>query len=583
MRFDRNKCRLMVSLGASVVQLAAAGTVIAQLDRPFPAVFELSSLEAAGGDLGFVIKGANALDLSGHAVSRAGDVNDDGVDDLIVGAVSGSPGGRLFAGSCYVLFGGSGVGSMGVAELSMLSAPHGFVINGIDTQDASGVSVSSAGDLNADGVVDLIIGANNANPNGIRGAGECYVVFGSADLGASGALELSSLNGANGFVINGFGREWEWGSAVAPAGDVNDDGIDDVIISGLDAYVVLGGPEIGSSGVLELSLSSDSSGVRIQGAGSTFERALAVSSAGDVNADGVPDLLVGASTAGINNDIWYGETYVVFGSSDFGAAGGIDVSLLDGSNGFVIEGIDPHDQSGWSVSSAGDVNADGFADLIVGAPRADPAGRSGAGESYVVFGSQGLGSSGVMELAKLSGTDGFVIRGAAAGDDSGSSVASAGDVDNDGVSDLIVGANASIPNGSAYVVFGRPGVGATGTLELSKLDGADGIVLNGVASGDRCGFSVSSAGDVNGDQVDDLIVGAPIAGLLAGESYVIYGRHADSCRRADTNGDGTTDPSDFNAWIAAFNAGILVCDQNNDGRCSPADFNAWILNYNSCN
>ncbi|WP_345940571.1 cadherin-like domain-containing protein [Nostoc sp. UIC 10630] len=353
-----------------------------------------------------------------------------------------------------------------VLNLSDLNGSNGFVINGIDERDQSGGSVSNAGDINGDGFDDLIIGARYADPNGQNYAGESYVVFGSStEFGAS--FNLSSLNGSNGFVING-----------------------------IDRY--------------------DRSGT-------------SVSSAGDINGDGFDDLIIGANVASPNSQSAAGESYVVFGSSNgFGAS--LNLSSLDGSNGFVINGIDERDFSGSSVSSAGDINNDGFDDLIIGAADASPNGQPFAGESYVVFGSSnGFGAS--LNLSSLDGSNGFVINGINEGDFSGGSVSSAGDINDDGFDDLIIGASSASANGQngageSYVVFGSSnGFGAS--LNLSSLDGSNGFVINGIDNRDLSGSSVSSAGDINGDGFDDLIIGAsgsfPNGENRAGESYVVFG------------------------------------------------------------
>ena len=118
------------------------------------------------------------FDRSGTSVSAAGDVNGDGIDDFIIGADGADPNGNIGAGESYVVF-GSNAGFGASLELSALDGTNGFVINGIDRDDDSGVSVSAAGDVNGDGIDDIIIGAIRADPNGNNFAGESYVVFGS--------------------------------------------------------------------------------------------------------------------------------------------------------------------------------------------------------------------------------------------------------------------------------------------------------------------------------------------------------------------------------------------------------------------
>jgi len=214
------------------VILVIAGSTHSLAGVPFGATLELSSLNGADG---FVINGIDANDRSGFSVYSAGDINGDGVDDLIIGAHWADPNGINRAGESYVVFGGAGVGASGVIDLSALNGANGFVINGIDANDRSGWSVSSAGDVNGDGVAELIIGTRNADPNGINRAGESYVVFGGAGVGASGVIELLALNGTNGFIINGIDAIDRSGWSVSSAGDVNGDGVDDVIIGAYDA------------------------------------------------------------------------------------------------------------------------------------------------------------------------------------------------------------------------------------------------------------------------------------------------------------------------------------------------------------
>ena len=460
------------SVSRAVRHVLAVGGVTVGLGMPlsaagFPASIELSDLD---GSDGFVLNGVDADDRSGISVSSAGDLNGDGVADLIIGATTGAErnGSGFYTSQSYVVFGGMGVGSGGSIELASLDGTDGFVLNGVDTfgQSRSRHPVSSAGDVNGDGVADLIIGAGNADPNGFNAPGQSYVVFGGMGVGSGGSIELASLDGTDGFVLNG-----------------------------VDSF--------------------DFSGSSVSGAG-------------DVNGDGVDDLILGAPGADANGNDFAGETYVVFGSAGLGTGGSVELSDLDGNDGFVLNGIDTYDGLGVSVSSAGDINGDGVADLIIGAPASRFASPE-SGDSYVVFGGTGVGSGGSIEISSLDGNDGFVLNGIMRNERSGGSVSGAGDINGDGVDDLIIGAsNASQAyEGASYVVFGDSGVGSGGSIELSSLDGNDGFVLNGIDFYDNSGSSVSSAGDVNGDGVADLIIGAvsadPNGNDAAGESYVVFG------------------------------------------------------------
>lgn len=488
---------------------------------------------------GVLLQANDVTVRSSLAVSAAGDVNGDGIDDILVGDKFASSNG-ISSGATYVVF-GSEDGLPSIVNLTNLDGSNGFVLNGIDGNDQSGFAISAAGDVNGDGVDDILIGAPSAGPNGNARSGEAYVVFGSAD-GFDGSIDLSSLNGSNGFVLNGVDTNDKAGSAVTAAGDVNGDGIDDIVISATGAtvngersagesYVVFGSAD-GFDANFDLGALDGSNGFKLEGSGRYTSTGFSVS-AGDVNGDGINDILIGAPSAGPTDDRYAGETYVAFGSSD-GFADTISLDSLDGSNGFVINGANGSDRAGWSVASAGDVNNDGVEDFAIGAATASPGDISNAGATHIVFGSAEL-SGASFDLEALDGSNGFTIVGLNEYGQFGSSVSSAGDINGDGIDDILIGAPGGEP-GESYVVFGSEEA-FDDFFDLSTLDGSNGFVLKGQIDEYKLASSVSSAGDVNGDGFDDILVGGAQSG------YIVFGGEEVLSRydAADGSVDGSLD------------------------------------------
>jgi hypothetical protein len=506
------------------------------------AAIDLATLD---GTNGFTLIGVDALDFSGSSVSSAGDVNGDGFDDLIVGAPDAeSAGGAYNEGESYVVFGKASWAGTPSLDLANLDGINGFRLIGIGEYDQSGFSVSSAGDVNGDGFADLIIGALGAtSAGGAYEEGESYVVFGKASWAGTPSLDLATLDGTNGFSLSGIDAFDHSGVSVSSAGDVNGDGFADLIVGATNAesvggadlegesYVVFGKASWAVMPSLDLATLDGINGFRLIGV-DAFDLSGRVSSAGDVNGDGFDDVIIGAINAesGASDE---GESYVVFGKASWAGTPSLDLGKLDGNNGFTLIGIDGGDFSGSSVSSAGDVNGDGFVDLIVAAPFAESAGGANEeGERYVVFGKASWTGTPSLDLAALDGTNGFRLIGVDEFDRTGP-VSSAGDVNGDGFADLIIGAPSAESAGGAnyegesYVVYGKASWAGTPSLDLATLDGTNGFRLIGIDEGDSSGV-VSSAGDVNGDGFADLIVGAPRAdsaggATYEGESYVIFG------------------------------------------------------------
>ncbi len=489
------------------------------------AMVELSTLN---GTNGFQINGTNGM--SGYAVSGAGDVNGDGLDDVIIGAYAADSGGINNMGESYVIYGSSNRFSSPLDAFE-LNGNNGFKIIGIDDGDQSGFSVSDAGDVNDDGVDDIIIGAPGADPGGKSQAGEAYVIYGCTN-GFPAVFELDSINGTNGFQLNGITALGLCASSVSGAGDVNNDGVDDIIIGAHnvssaagESYVVYGRADNYST-TFELSSLNGTNGFRIAGTENLAYSGCSVSGAGDVNNDGINDVIIGAYRGSPDERLFAGKSYVVFGQTN-NFSWRILLSDLNGANGFLLNGIDASDRCGYSVSGAGDLNNDGIDDIIIGAPGQGIS----SGESYVVYGRTNAFPA-AFEFSSLDGTNGFQINGYGFASYSGCSVSDAGDANGDGIDDIIIGAenarpcNKTTSAGESYLIYGRTNE-FPAAFELSSLNSSNGIQFNGIDDADNSGYSVSGAGDMNSDGIDDIIIGAPYADPYgvgaAGESYVVYG------------------------------------------------------------
>ena len=544
------------------------------------------NLSVLNGRNGLILDGVARDGRLGDAVSSAGDINNDGLADILVGARDANSGRGLVA----VVFGSSN-GFAGDNEdfdgrltAFDLDGSNGFRITSSSTRDL-GASVSNAGDVNNDGIDDFIIGASNTNDD----RGDSYVIFGRESLED---VELNELDGSNGFKVDGIAAGDFFGFDVTDAGDLNNDGIADVAISApftdaegsanAGATYVIFGRDGSFPDDLDLANLDGTNGFTINGADSGDLIGESISSAGDLNGDGIDDLLIGSrfSDPGDRNNA--GTTYVLFGR-DGGFTTEVDLSSL-GSDGITISGISAVDASGTSVASLGDINDDGFNDIGIGAPLRD-SGAENAGQGYVIFGQESGFDAGFLRLSNLDGSDGFAINGIAVDDQLGTDISGVGDVNNDGFNDFAVSAvGADNEAGTSYVVYGQDSAFES-TLNVSDLNINTGFEIDGVVETNRSGESISGAGDFNGDGIDDLLVGAPQVSLSeqgrnVGQAYVLFGRIENL---GDVNDDGayTTEDAYLISRVAAgidssFEAfpdldPLLVGDVNSDGFVSGLD------------
>jgi hypothetical protein len=501
----------------------------------------------------------------------AGDVNGDGYGDVIVGAPAYSDG-ETGEGAAFAFYGGPA----GLATSPSWTAQGGLAERGL------GISAATAGDVNCDGYADVIVGAGMTDPNDAAdwGQGEALVYLGSSSgLEATEAWATVGLEAAGGY-----------GYKVASAGDVDGDGCSEVII---------GEPQVdGTAGRVSLFMGSASGlaatadwtyGPGVTGCNGVERCGFDVASAGDLNGDGYSDVAFTSYSydLGIGPTGWGRGAALVFMGSATGLGSAHDTLVHPPASG----------SYGISLASAGDVNGDGYSDLIVGASRTDsPLSTAlGEGAAFVYYGSPagitavegtqdwagwGLGHAhyygrSVAGVGDLNG-DGFgdvvigahtwhraeVLMGSPTGlPDSteatmllappqadysgfGQVVGPAGDVDGDGLADVVIGAywrtDPEFREGAAYVYYGsaRPSVVADQATA-------------GWTAGDDYGLAVASPGDVDGDGYDDFAVGAPHADGDRGTVYLFAGAPEGPSSVASWSSSGGQTGGEYGATVAA--------------------------------
>jgi Ca2+-binding RTX toxin-like protein len=479
-----------------------------------------------------VLHGPVPMATFGYSIAAV-DINGDGFDDLAVGApLLNGP--STFSGSTFVLFGSeTGI----AADANDLDGTNGFRLDGTNTYDLVGSVLASAGDVNGDGFGDLLIGSWGPVPDLM---GSVYLVFGAAG-GFAAASDIAAIDGSDGyrFVTGGAGNMLP--TSLAAVGDVDGDGTSDFILSTTnagsgEAFVILGrgiaaldAADGVTDGTITLGNLDGSDGFRLTGPGPSFGSW--VSGAGDLNHDGYSDILVGAA-AEEHPDYATGGAYVVFGQPSF--APDLDVTTLDGSNGFSLYGLHSSDFLGAAVVSAGDINGDGYDDIALGAPANSDNGLD-SGATYVVFGKAG-GYGPQVDLSTLDGSNGFELIGSA-GSHVGQSLLGDVDINGDGLSDLVVGAPGA---GSLYVVFGQRGGWST-AIDPTSLDAQHGFAIHGTEGG------ALAVADFNADGLVDLAIGTASVDTRTGSVTVIYGSepltavHRTGGSHADTMGGGAFD------------------------------------------
>jgi hypothetical protein len=478
----------------------------------------------------------------GDSVASAGDVNGDGYGDVIVGARLYDAG-LVDEGAAFVFLGSA----TGIADGSP-SSPGVTVLESDQQGSSFGGSVAGAGDVNGDGYGDVIVGASTYDA-GLGAAGAVFVFYGSA-------TGVASANPASPGVtqLDSDQASAQLGQSVAGAGDVNGDGYADVIVGAHfysagqaaegAAFVFLGS----ATGIADSSVAAAAAQLESNQANALL--GISVAGAGDVNGDGFADVIVGSESygAGQSNE---GAAFIFHG----GASG-----IADGNPGTAatqLEANQAYALFGGSVASAGDVNGDGYADVIVGARLYD-AGTIDEGAAFVFLGgatgvADGDPASAAAQLESNQGSSRF-----------GSSVAGAGDVNGDGYADVLVGADqydaGQSDEGAAFLYLGS----ASGVADANPATAAAQLESNQATA--RFGYRVAGAGDVDGDGYADVIVSACFYDAGTSDEGAVFVYHGGASGIADGNPVTATAQLESNQADANFGHAVAGAgDVNGDG------------------
>jgi len=423
-----------------------------------------TTIDASNADVKLI--GEDAADNFGFSVAGAGDFNDDGIDDVMVGADADDDGGGA-SGVAFIFFGSptlEGIIDASLADVKLV---------GESVNDNFGISVSRVGDVNDDGVGDVIVGARRDDDGG-GNSGVAFIFFGSKE-----PPHLIDAANADIKLIGEAANDY-FGRSVSYAGDVNNDGIDDAFVGSLSssaggnfsgaAYIFYG------SKALPALIDGSDADVRFIGEDANDYFGRAVSAAGDVNNDGYDDLIVGAYQEDSGGNL-SGAAYIFLGANDLAA--NIDASIAS----VKLTGGDVSDNFGASVSGVGDINNDGFNDLLVGAIDDDDGGAVSGG-AFIFFGSNTMPATIDASAADI------VLIGADAGDVFGNSVSGGADVNNDGIADFIVSSlgddDGGSASGSTSVFYGSASLGSV--IDASAAN----VTLVGEDAGDGFGSFVSA-------------------------------------------------------------------------------------------
>jgi len=467
---------------------------------------------------------------------RCADLNSDGFDDLFgipgVSVVLSNGDGTLQDPVLYfttndtqgIEFGD--VTGDGAGDLVGADGSHVQVIPGVgdgtfkeDHQILAGGRVTDLVLADLDGDLDLDICTSEDvdenltfffnNGDGTYGApsrGAAYLVYGGPSIGVGGTVDVAALNGSDGLKLLGRDGGDNAGRSVGSAGDWNFDGAADLAVGASFAnpveasegeiYAYFGGGRIGSGAQVLLGDFAPLGGARFRGGLPQESLGRAVDGAGDFDGDGMTDLALGAPNAE-DAGVHVGKAWLAKGGLGLGVSSTFTVTDLDGTNGFAFVGANDEDKTGDTLAFAGDTNASGFDDLLIGSPLfGDRIGRA-----HLLYGGPSVGSAGAIGSASIDDTNGCAIWGANIDDELAHSVAGGADVDGDGFDDILIGARGvDAPSnfmGRVYLLPGRDSHLSADTSSISLLLGNP-QTFTANAGASRGGYLYGVAGSLSG-------------------------------------------------------------------------------------
>lgn len=482
----------------------------------------------------FVLHGTERRRVFGHSVSSAGDFNGDGFSDALMGAPVYDQAPSGYRGVSFIHYGGRDTKYILDRELPTESDGTATMLIAGGGSRTFGTVVAPAGDMNGDGFSDIMISERSVL------GGAVYVVFGGK--GRKPIIDVSQLNGRNGFVLTGD-SENPIGGTLAGGGDVNGDGYDDIVVGPGDlgglsgrqrVFVIFGGPKSYPS-TIHLPSMNKALGFEISGAGRNFGTSAGIAS--DLNRDGFDDIVV-TSPSFDRQTGGGGATTIVYGRKRFGQVQATRAILP--TDGFQILGPDrpSGDEASLAiVSTGGDINGDGIEDLALSAGYTDTQWRSTVG--YIVFGRSDRRRL-PLQTANLKAEDGYRIVLEREGVSPYSHLSSISvdriaispDLNGDGTDDLLISApgfrgrkfDHSSAYQTAFVVFGRKQE-VLPYLHLQVMRHEDGMQLKYLWSYE-VGYSMAGAGDMDADGLGDILIGAPMrkSQSTGGKVIGLYGK-----------------------------------------------------------